>query len=439
MYVKDLKKLRSQLSEKQIVFNSEKSGWKTRNRKLDLFQFLNLFISQRPNNHLSLNDMRQELFNDELLISKEGINKRINDKAVVMMKLILREIIELNLLPVYNGTTTPGFSSIILTDSTSFQLPSRLNDSFKGFGGNHGMRGGVKVQYQMSLSHGKVKMDTVSAAQSDQKTEIIQPKKGELHLFDLGYFSFPRLNEFEQKKAFYLCRLKVNTLLWIRKNNQWHQLTWKEISKLYRGHKTLEIEVYLGQDRQVKTRLFIEKISANSSAKKRRNVKRYAQRHGRVPTKKHLASCDFSAHISNVSPEILTKENARKIYSLRWQIEIQFKTWKSFMNIDKIFHMNRYRFECHHYGTLIYILLCGKIFYACKQEHWSENEVELSELKAIKFLARNKSLVHDLIFQQIANSELVLVKMNAVFRNTCIKEFKKHRQTPMNIIKCCLS
>ncbi|MFM7023223.1 MAG: IS4 family transposase [Flavobacteriales bacterium] len=437
MYVKDLKKLRSQLSEQRIVFNSEKAGWKTRSRKLDLFQFLNLFISQRPNNHLSLNDMRQELFNDDLLISKEGINKRINDKAVVMIKLILGEIMELNLLQFY--PTTNDFSSIILTDSTSFQLPGRLNDSFKGFGGNHGIRGGVKVQYQMSLTNGKVKMDTVSAAKSDQKTEIIQPKKGELHLFDLGYFSFPRLNEFEQKKAFYLCRLKVNTLLWIRKNNQWHQLTWREIAKLHRGHKTLEIEVFLGQDRQVKTRLFIEKISANSSAQKRRKVKRYAQRHGRIPTQKHLTSCDFSAHISNVPPEILTKENARKIYSLRWQIEIQFKTWKSFMNIDKIFHMNRYRFECHHYGTLIYILLCGKIFYACKQEYWREYEVELSELKAMKFLARNKSLVHDLIFQQIATSEVVLMKMNSVFRNTCIKEFKKHRQTPMNIMKYCLS
>ncbi|MFM7023234.1 MAG: hypothetical protein ACKOXB_09665 [Flavobacteriales bacterium] len=109
------------------------------------------------------------------------------------------------------------------------------------------------------------------------------------------------------------------------------------------------------------------------------------------------------------------------------------------MNIDKVFHVNRHRFECHHYGTLIYILLCGKIFYACKQDYWSEKKVELSELKAMKYLARNKSLIHDLIFDEGANSELVLVKMNAVFRNTCIKEVKKNHQTPMNIMKYCLS
>ncbi len=191
--------------------------------------------------------------------------------------------------------------------------------------------------------------------------------------------------------------------------------------------------------REVKTRIFIEKISSKSSAQKRRKVKRYAQRHGRKPTEKHLAICDFSVHISNIPTHILSKENAREIYSLRWQIEIQFKTWKSFMNIDKIFHVNQYRFECHHYGTLIYIMLCGKIFYACKQIFWNETSVELSELKAMKFLARNKELIHDLLFGTKEISELAAKKIDAVFRNTCIKEFKKHHKTPMNIMKSYLS
>ena len=438
MYVKCVKKLRSQLSEKQIVFNSEKSGWKSRSRKLDLYDFLNLFISRRPNNHLSLNDMRQELMGNQLL-SKEGINKRINCKAVVMFKSILEDIIKLNFSPVLNQFKSNFFSSIILTDSTSFQLPSRLDDAYKGFGGNHGVRGGVKVQYQISLTDGRMIMETTSAVSSDQKTGIIQPKKGELHLFDLGYFSFTRFTEFEEKKAFYLCRLKVNTLLWIKKDGEFQQLTWKQISKMHKGHKVLELEVYLGKNKEVKTRIFIEKISNKSSAEKRRKVNRYAQRHGRKPTEKHLTTCDFSIHISNIPTHILSKENAREIYSLRWQIEIQFKTWKSFMNIDKIFHVNQYRFECHHYGTLIYIMLCGKIFYACKQMFWNETDVELSELKAMKFLARNKELIHDLLFGTKEISELASKKIDAVFRNTCIKEFKKHHKTPMNIMKSCLS
>ena len=85
------------------------------------------------------------------------------------------------------------------------------------------------------------------------------------------------------------------------------------------------------------------------------------------------------------------------------------------------------------------LTLCGKIFYACKQMFWNETDVELSELKAMKFLARNKELIHDLLFGTKEISELASKKIDAVFRNTCIKEFKKHHKTPMNIMKSCLS
>jgi hypothetical protein len=439
MYDKYLKKLRTQLSEKQIVFNSEKSGWKTRNRRLDLFGFLNLFISQRPNNHLSLNQMRQELLFTNGLLSKEGINKRINAKASTMLKQILHDLLSINLRSTIDSSVTNRFRSIILTDSTCFQLPSRLNEAYKGFGGNHGMRGGVKVQYQMSLTDGQVKMSTGSASVSDQKSTIIQPNKEELHLFDLGYFSFDRLNEFDQKSAYYLCRLKLNTLLWVRKNDQWQRLTWKEIVKMHKGNETLEIEVCLGKERRVKTRLFIERISKQAAAEKRRTVKRYAERHGRNPTQKQLIACDFSVHISNIPNHLLGKENVRKMYSLRWQIEIQFKTWKSFMNIDKIYHVNQHRFECHHYGSLIYILLLGKVFFEYKQTYWQENQVELSELKAMKFLAQNAYLIWSCIFDGKEDADFSLKQIHYIFETTCVKEGKKHRETPMNIMKTCLS
>jgi hypothetical protein len=84
-------------------------------------------------------------------------------------------------------------------------------------------------------------------------------------------------------------------------------------------------------------------------------------------------------------------------------------------------------------------MLCGKIFYACKQIFWNDTSVELSELKAMKFLARNKELIHDLLFGTKEMSELAMKKIDAIFRNTCIKEFKKHHKTPMNIIKYHLS
>ncbi|WP_274382503.1 transposase, partial [Bacillus sanguinis] len=47
------------------------------------------------------------------------------------------------------------------------------------------------------------------------------------------------------------------------------------------------------------------------------------------------------------------------LYSLRCQIEILFKTWKSFFEIDECKNIKRKCLEYHLYGQLIGILLCS--------------------------------------------------------------------------------
>lgn len=53
------------------------------------------------------------------------------------------------------------------------------------------------------------------------------------------------------------------------------------------------------------------------------------------------------------------------LYSLRCQIEILFKTWKSFFEIDECKNIKRKRLEYHLYGQLIGILLCSSTMFQC--------------------------------------------------------------------------
>jgi hypothetical protein len=380
--------------------------------------------------------MSQEILSKEISISKEGINKRINEKAVKLLKGIFNEVVSMNLSPLQSIKSC--FSSIIITDGTSFQLPESLNDSYAGFGGNHGVRGGVKIQYQFSLTDGVTKTEVVSATTNDQKTKIIAPKKNELHLFDLGYFSLKRLQEFDTKNAFYLCRLKINTVLKVKLKGAWVLFDWKNTPNLKVG-ETIEFEACLGNHAKLKTRLFMTKLDSKSADKKKRDLKRYCKRHGNTPTDKHLASCGFTFHISNVPVEKLSKENAQKMYSLRWQIEIQFKTWKSFMNLDKVTHINQHRFECHHYGTLIFTLLTSKILLAHKFECWQEHQKELSDIKAMKYLAVHKELVWTIILGTQEEAEIANQLLKEMLRKTCVKEVKKGKMSPLKIIEMCLS
>ncbi len=125
-------------------------------------------------------------------------------------------------------------------------------------------------------------------------------------MFDLGYFSFKRLQEFDTKNAFYLCRLKINTVLKVKLKGGWILFDWKNTPNLIVG-ETAESEACLGKHAKLKTRLFMTKIDSKSANKKKRDLRRYCQRHGNTPTDKHLASCGFTFHISNVPTEKISK------------------------------------------------------------------------------------------------------------------------------------
>ncbi|SNT58061.1 Transposase DDE domain-containing protein, partial [Bacillus sp. OK838] len=76
-------------------------------------------------------------------------------------------------------------------------------------------------------------------------------------------------------------------------------------------------------------------------------------------------------------------EHIHELYSLRWQIEILFKTWKSFFQIDKCIEIKRERLECHLYGQLISFLLCSSTMFRMRQLLLDKKKKELSEYKSI--------------------------------------------------------
>lgn len=91
--------------------------------------------------------------------------------------------------------------------------------------------------------------------------------------------------------------------------------------------------------------------------------------------------CGYHIWITNAPKEYLPKESAREFYSLRWQIEIIFKIWKSILNIEKVTRMNIFRFECYLYGRFIAILLSGELFSYTQKLLYEQGstDIELSE------------------------------------------------------------
>ncbi|OSX89874.1 hypothetical protein S3E15_02910 [Bacillus mycoides] len=115
----------------------------------------------------------------------------------------------------------------------------------------------------------------------------------------------------------------------------------------------------------------------------------------------------MNVYITNTSLEGVPTNYVHSLYSLRWQIEILFKTWKSFFEIDECKNIKRERLECHLYGQLIGILLCSSTMFQMRQFLLEKTKQELSEYKAIYMIKD----YFPLLFQAIAIGTEELLKI----------------------------
>ena len=88
-------------------------------------------------------------------------------------------------------------------------------------------------------------------------------------------------------------------------------------------------------------------------------------------------------------------EHIHDIYSLRWQIEIVFKTWKSLFGINRCHNVKRERLECHRYVQLIAIFLCSSTMFKMRQLLLQKKQKELSEYKAIYMIQDHLYLAYE--------------------------------------------
>ncbi|MGM0879065.1 MAG: transposase, partial [Bacillota bacterium] len=118
------------------------------------------------------------------------------------------------------------------------------------------------------------------------------------------------------------------------------------------------------------------------------------------------------------------------LYSLRWQIELLFKTWKSFFEIDHCKEIKKERLECHLYGQLIGILLCSSTMFQMRQLLLTKKKRELSEYNIKDYFL--------LLFQAIQKStqELskILLRLFALLQKNGRKSHRYEKKTVFDIL-----
>src|SRR5690606_3681575 len=93
--------------------------------------------------------------------------------------------------------------------------------------------------------------------------------------------------------------------------------------------ESMEVEVFLGEKARIPVRALISLADEATYEKKLRKTPKQAKSSGNNVSTAFKTRTMLNIVVTNVPMKLLGAENIRKVYSLRWQIELLFKVWKS--------------------------------------------------------------------------------------------------------------
>jgi hypothetical protein len=399
-----LKRFSAFFKRGQIEQLARESGFIVRSSsRLSGAAFLDMMVQYiAPQGEWSLNDQCDYLLEHHGIdLTKQSLDERYHTFAVAFMKRCYQAVLAQAFHDSVKGIAT-DFKGIYLTDSTVVQLPSPLAAFYQSTaaGASAGSRASIKIHQTIELLkfqiHDFLLTDGKKGDTSYWKNKHFDLSENNLWIADLGYFSWDTLTQVA-KNNYFLCRYKTGAALYTKDHTGQEQpLDLQAYLQQHAGAAGMQsVEVYMGkEDQRIKARLLFEPVPEEVKQQRLERCRKV-----QVNTPKHRKQwqisalkeflCGYNLYLTNAGADKLPDEVVRLIYSLRWQIELLFRIWKSLLLIEQTKGMNIFRFECFLYGRLIFILLSTELFSFIRSTlQEAAIEVELSEWKTLKLIKK---------------------------------------------------
>src|SRR5215467_3439243 len=217
-------------------------------------------------------------------------------------------------------------------------------------------------------------------------TVVALAQKGVLFLFDLGYFKIKAFARIAAAGAYFLSRLNHQTTLLHTASGQVQPLALASWLTTVVGDST-EHAIFLGAKEQVACRLVAYRLPECIVNERRRLANKKAKKKGYTPSQAHLALLAWNLFITNVPHTIWKTPIIRKVYPIRWQIELIFKSWKSYLHLASIKTKKVNPTLCYLYGRMLLIVLKLVRHFQALADRWMQ-AIFQSEFVLRRFLQR---------------------------------------------------
>ena len=303
-------------------------------------------------------------------VSKEALHKKFTPEAVNFLKGLVAELLNGQLKKLTDSALPLYFPRIKIKDSTKFSLPDSYGDNYKGYGNFSKKNGLISIQYEYDLvSSDWLSVEITKGLRNDQrdsKETTYAITKGDLHIRDLGYITPTYLSAVVDKGAYFLNRLPPNAGVFTAAMKPFD---WKKVDASFSKNSlsSMELDVTIYEKDKIPCRLILERVSNAEYERRLEKARISAKSRGMAISDLYKLKLKYNTFITNVCCSILPVATVRKTYYLRWQIELVFKTWKSFFRIDKIKKVKKERLECQLLAKLLWILINWNLFRTCNK------------------------------------------------------------------------
>jgi hypothetical protein len=338
-----------------------------------------------------------------------------------MLTHLLQEIVQ-SQIPRKTNLNHAHFTEIRIMDSTQFTVSKNLADAFPGYGGV-GREAIAQVQLEYELLGGTVTELSLGSALDADATAGMKnigkvPSKA-LLIRDLGYFSPKAFKEISGHDIYFISRAKAQWLMYEKKDGALKKITLQDIKDrlVNQKEKYLDLDIIVGEQARTPVRLIASLLTEVQTqtriSKKRSKV--------RELSKQAKESASLNLFVTNVENEKCSAAEIYELYTLRWQIELVFKTWKSILKIHKVHSMNYIRLECVILIKFIWVMLNWSLLKLIEQA----TSYEISLTKLTRTLISSSIQLNRSILQSENTLKGWIIKLCELSDKHHPKEYKK--------------
>lgn len=412
-------------NEKRLEEISKEIGFIKRQREITVGAFFKAFVfgctSLKSVTLENIIDYMKEV-NPSIKITKQGLC----DKLAAGEKFM--EYIYHNILSEFINNTfsnnvqlSDEIKDVKIFDSTFIELLNKLRPYYKGYTGD-ASNSGLKLEVLYSLRDRRVINNEVfNAVDSDTDfttTIVDNVKEKELYIGDLGYFNCDMFKRIDEKQGYFLSKIKSNNALY-REDDEGKliKVTLQELVD-ESSNGVIDTTLYINSKKanRIKCRFVGKKLTEKQVRKMKSKCKKL---------KSPLP--DWTFLITNADSSILPISKIFMFYRLRWQIEIVFKCWKSYVNLDKIKDKGIHYVHCMLYGNLIGITFMEGIYNDLNKEYQTTIREELSILKFFKAITNKIKEISLNLYNNSTCYRIINEILDRVYKRSTPEKRKRKR------------